>query len=267
MTVWQLTQHPVLHALWWLTAGCWSVETHTLLGNCRHRHRHSEKEWEETKDTVRTSSQSGWARLYFLMQCRTVTSRRRHWETAEPQHTHSTDAVFNHSVLLRRQVRTTTWTPSPAPSVLRTRLLLFHLLSLHSSQSSSSSSPRLRRHALTTLLCLFLSLCLNITSYLAGVASRHSNRTLQSPWGLWDIVSCWNETMCICMRCVYVLCLWTLCVCVNLFLDVMKPGSTYTHTHLTSHNQNPRPPNTTYYICDHKHKHTHSRAVFRDCCY
>lgn len=40
------------------------------------------------------------------------------------------------------------------------------------------------------LLSLFLSLYLNITPYLAGVASRHSNRTVQSPWGLWDIVSC-----------------------------------------------------------------------------
>ena len=62
-------------------------------------------------------------------------------------------------------------------------------------------------HLPPMLLSSFLSLYLNITPYLAGVASRHSNRTVQSPWGLWDIVSCWNRTVCVFVN---VLCL---CVC------------------------------------------------------
>lgn len=80
---------------------------------------------------------------------------------------------------------------------------IFHLLPLH---------PPLM------LLSFFLSLYLNITPYLAGVASRHSNRTVQSPWGLWDIVSCWNRTVCVCVcECavfIYFLVHW-ICVCVR----------------------------------------------------
>lgn len=46
----QLTQHPVLHALWWLTAGCWSVGTRTLLGNW------GQKEWESVYVYLRWSN-------------------------------------------------------------------------------------------------------------------------------------------------------------------------------------------------------------------
>lgn len=79
----------------------------------------------------------------------------------------------------------------------------------------SSFSPC---HPPPMLLSLVLSLYLNITPYLAGVASRHSNRTVQSPWGLWDIVSCWNGTVC-------AACLVCVCVCkvAKIFYKSQRP--------------------------------------------
>lgn len=74
---------------------------------------------------------------------------------------------------------------------IRLQLLVFTFFHFHFFYfhlSSSSPTP-------ASCVALPLSLYLNITPYLAGVASRHSNRTVQSPWGLWDIVSCWNRTV------------------------------------------------------------------------
>lgn len=101
-----------------------------------------------------------------------------------------------HCVLDRLHVITLTSTReerssccSDAPSVLWHQLHIFTvILLLNFYFISIFHLPP--HHSPPMLLSLFLSLYLNITPYLAGVASRHSNRTVQSPWGLWDIVSC-----------------------------------------------------------------------------
>lgn len=56
------------------------------------------------------------------------------------------------------------------------------------------------------LLSLILSLYLNISPYLAGVAGRHSNSTAQSPSGLWDIISCWNKSVLYVCECAVFVC-------------------------------------------------------------
>lgn len=102
-----------------------------------------------------------------------VSAKHRKWLCSQQTTCHDTD--FYAALHLSRR----TSSSSLHSSIFISFISIFHLLPQH-------PPPVL----------LSLSLYLNITPYLAGVASRHSNRTVQSPWGLWDIVSCWNRTVC-----------------------------------------------------------------------